>query len=132
MYEMKDEYLTGIEFIDAEHTKLFEIADRLYEVMKNDFIHDKYDYILEVVNELREYTQYHFSHEEDYMKSINYKKLLSHMVEHHEFIEKLDNFDLGSIDHNQQQTLFQLLEFLSDWLIHHICDKDKLISLHND
>lgn len=132
MYEMKDEYLTGIEFIDAEHTKLFEIADELFAVMKNDFIHDKYDYILVVIKELKEYTQYHFSHEEDYMKSINYKKLLSHMVEHREFIEKLDNFDLESIDKNQQQTLFQLLEFLSDWLIHHICEKDKLISFNND
>ena len=26
MYEMKDEYLTGIEQIDLEHKRLFEIA----------------------------------------------------------------------------------------------------------
>ncbi len=32
MYEMKEEYLTGIPFIDEEHAKLFEIADEAYEL----------------------------------------------------------------------------------------------------
>lgn len=30
MYEFKEEFLTGIEQIDVEHRRLFEIADELY------------------------------------------------------------------------------------------------------
>ena len=32
MYEFKDEYVTGIESVDAEHRRLFEIADEAYAV----------------------------------------------------------------------------------------------------
>ena len=69
MYEMKPEYMTGIDFIDKEHAQLFSIANRAYELLKNEFIPDKYDYIVEVVEELKAYTKYHFKHEEEYMIS---------------------------------------------------------------
>lgn len=129
MYEMKEDYLTGIDFIDAEHAKLFDIINKLYEIMKNEYVSDKYDYIIQVVNELKDYTQYHFSHEEEYMKSIHYKKLLSQIVEHRDFIEQLDSLDLATIDANQDQTIIDLLEFLNSWLVHHICESDKQIAL---
>ena len=32
MYELKDEYLVGIESIDNEHRVLFEIADEIYQL----------------------------------------------------------------------------------------------------
>ena len=128
MYKMKDEYLTGIEFIDAEHTKLFEIANRIYGIMKDEFIPDKYDYIVEVLQELRDYTHYHFQHEEEYMKQIHYKRILSQIVSHKDFIEKLDSYNLEKVDEEQEQTILQLLEFLNDWLVEHICKSDKMIA----
>ena len=74
MYEMKDEYLTGIKSIDDEHRRLFEIADEIYELQKNEYIVDKYDNIRHVLDELKNYTLMYFQHEEEYMESINYKK----------------------------------------------------------
>ena len=127
MYEMKPEYYTGIEFIDQEHSRLFEIAGEAYELLKNDFIPDKYDYILHLVQELKEYTKYHFSHEEEYMESIGYKRILSQKVAHNDFIEKMDEFDTSEIDENQKDTLLDLVDFLAVWLVEHIYKKDKLI-----
>ena len=40
-------------FIDEEHEKLFEIANTAYELLVDEFIPDKYDYIMEVISELR-------------------------------------------------------------------------------
>lgn len=128
MYEMKPEYYTGIDFIDQEHAKLFEIANKAYEVLTNDFIPDKYDYIIEVINELRDYTKYHFAHEESYMNSISYKRIFSQKVSHHEFIEKLDEYNLDRIDEDQKETLLKLLDFLNNWLVDHIYKSDKLIA----
>ena len=128
MYEMKEEYYTGIEFIDQEHAKLFSICNEAYELLTNDFISDKYDYILRVLQELKNYTKYHFQHEEEYMLSVGYKRLLSQKVDHADFIEKLDGFDIENIDENQKSSLLELLDFLNDWLVSHIYKKDKLIA----
>lgn len=127
MYVFKDEFRTGMEHIDNEHSKLFEIADRAYEVMTDEFIPDKYDYIVDILNELKNYAATHFKNEEAYMASIGYKKLFSHKVEHSDFIDKLGEYDLDSIDENQKEVIFQLLEFLNDWLIHHILENDMQI-----
>ncbi len=128
MYVFKDEYRTGIESIDQEHIKLFEIADRAYEVLVDEFIPDKYDYIVEILNELTDYAATHFKHEEEYMMSIRYKKLISHRAEHVEFIDKICQYDLSEVDENQKGVILELLDFLNDWLIHHILENDKLIA----
>lgn len=128
MYEMKPEYYTGIEFIDAEHKKLFDIANEAYELLMNDFIPDKYDYIMQVVNDLKEYAKYHFDHEEEYMTNIKYKRYLSQKVAHDDFIEKINQYDSEIIDEKQKESLLELLEFLTTWLVEHIYRQDKLIA----
>lgn len=128
MYEMKPEYYTGLATIDEQHTELFRIADEAYVVLKDEFISDKFDNIVEIIGKLKEYAIKHFADEEAYMQSIRYKKFLSHKIEHDDFIEKLDALDFDQMDKNQTGTLLDLLEFLSDWLVHHILEKDKLIS----
>ncbi|MDF2819734.1 MAG: iron-binding protein hemerythrin [Clostridiales bacterium] len=127
MYEMKEEYLTGIEFIDQEHTRLFEIADETYQLLKNDLIHDKYDYIVDIVTQLKDYTKMHFDHEEEYMRSINYKRMFTQKTEHDAFIAKLAEYDIDTIDDKQISAIYELVELINNWLIYHIFENDKLI-----
>ncbi len=127
MYEMKPEFYTGIDFIDQEHAKLFSIANEAYELLTNQFIPDKYDYIIDVVNELKEYTKYHFEHEEEYMISIGYKRMFSQKTSHHDFIEKMDNYNSDTIDENQKEILLELIDFLYNWFVEHILKSDTLI-----
>lgn len=127
MYVFKDEFRTGIESIDKEHQRLFEIADKVYETLMDEFIPDKYDYIVEILGELTDYAATHFKHEEEYMMSIRYKKLFSQKAAHEEFIEKIATYDLKHVDENQKEVILELLEFLNDWLVHHIIESDKQI-----
>ena len=126
-YEFTKDYHTGIDFIDEEHAKLFEIANRAYDLLTNQFVTDKYDAIVAVLEELRDYTKYHFNHEEEYMKSINYPKRFSQLHQHTQFINKLESYNLKEIDVNQQEGLLEILDFLALWLQSHIKGVDKKI-----
>ncbi|WP_026884390.1 bacteriohemerythrin [Clostridium akagii] len=124
MFEMKDEYITGVQLIDREHEKLFEIGERAYQLLKNNFALDKYDKIMLIVGELKDYTEFHFNDEEEYMASINYTGLFTQKVQHAEFIRVLNNFDAKSIDKNQDETIMKLLDYIAKWLVEHILKED--------
>lgn len=127
MYEMKPEFFTGIKLVDDEHARLFELANEAYELMQDNFTSDKYDYIVDILNGLKDYAKLHFEDEEAYMESIQYKRLFTQKIEHQAFISKLEEMDLESIDENQETAILDLLNFLNDWLIEHILEKDMLI-----
>lgn len=127
MFEMKEEFYTGISIVDQEHAELFRIAQTAMELYRDPFVVDKYDGIMAIVEELKEYAKLHFAHEEEYMESIQYKRLFSQKIDHNQFMEKLNHIDLQAIDNNQDEYIVELLNFLNDWLVHHILEKDKLI-----
>ena len=123
-YEFTPEFYTGIEAIDKEHARLFEITNNAYDLLTNDFIPDKYDQISAILEELREYTKTHFAHEEAYMESISYQKIWSQKIQHAGFIKKLDSYDLKKIDDTQRDSLLEILDFLAKWLFGHIKGMD--------
>jgi len=127
MYEMKEEYKIGVELIDEQHKKLFELADKAYLLLKDDFSLDKYDKIVHILEELKDYTIFHFKSEEEYMESINYKRLFTQKIEHEKFIKALEEVNYRDIDEKQDESLVKILNFLNDWLIEHILKTDKLI-----
>lgn len=122
MYEMKPEYYIGIEMIDEEHKQLFKYADEAYELLNDEFTPDKYDKIEAILVKLRDYTEKHFTDEENYMESINYKKLFTQKIQHQEFISKLDEFiDLHKREtEDQDKQIMDILEYLTEWLVNHI------------
>lgn len=128
MITWKEEYLIGVAEIDEQHQKLFEIAGRIYDLLENSIYGDKYDQIMAVIQELKDYTIYHFQCEEAYMEKIGYKRLLSQKVAHSDFIEKVNNVDFDHIDMNQDAYVMEMMNFIVDWIGSHIIEKDKLIT----
>lgn len=122
-----DEFKTGIELIDEEHKKLFDIIAQIHTAIETELVHDKYDVILDILDELKEYTRVHFADEEKYMSEINYYGLEYQKILHQNFIDKLNELDLDDVDNNQEAYLYDFLDFLQNWLIKHILKVDKLI-----
>ncbi len=125
MIEWKDEYALGVELIDEQHRKLFEIAGRAYNVLKDQFSADKYDDIIAIIDELKDYAVYHFQTEEQYMQSIAYRKFLSHKVLHDDFILNINQIDLRQVDDNPEKYLLEVLDFIVKWIGEHILGQDK-------
>lgn len=127
MYKMKDEYLIGIPMIDEEHKKLFEIAQNIYELQQEDFMVDKYDNLKVILEELKEYTLTHLEHEEAYMQSINYKRFFMQKVEHDKFREEIEDLNFQLLDESSDDMIIDVLNLITNWLVDHIFNNDKLI-----
>ncbi|WP_022749836.1 bacteriohemerythrin [Lachnobacterium bovis] len=126
-FAFTEKYFVGVKLIDDEHKRLFEIMEEANQIIHDESSFDKYDEIMDIVDELREYTEFHFSDEERFMKEINYPDLDKQMKAHIAFIEKLNEIDLENIDDDQQGYLNDLLAFLLNWLTTHILKMDKKI-----
>ena len=126
-FAFTEEYRTGIEIIDEEHEELFRIIKRANDLITEELLYDKYDEIMSVLDELRNYTVQHFADEEEYMASINYEGLDLQKKTHEMFVDKLNDINLDDLDDNQQQYLIELVDFLLMWLVNHILKMDKKI-----
>lgn len=126
-FEFSEIYHTGIEIIDDEHRRLFEIIKETNDLMEEKLLHDKYDGIVHILGELKSYTIKHFADEEEYMESIGYEGLEAQKVAHMAFMDRLNDIDLDSIDNNQQEYICELINYLLRWLSTHILKMDKKI-----
>ena len=126
-FAFTEKYYTGVEIIDEEHAELFHIIKRANDLITAELLHDKYDEIMSVLDELRDYTVKHFTDEENYMESINYMGLFAQKKAHQMFVDKLSDINLDDMDDNQQQYLIEIVDFLLIWLVNHILKMDKKI-----
>ena len=130
IFDFSEKYMTGIELVDDEHRHLFEIIKETNDVINATYLHDKYDEIMRLLSELKDYTESHFHDEEELMLRINYPHINSQKHAHSAFIEKLVNINLSeldNIDDNQDEYLNELITFLLQWLSNHILGSDKKI-----
>jgi hemerythrin len=122
MIEWEDKYSVNVSIIDKEHKKLIDIINNAIVAKQYNNIPD--GEVLEILAEMCEYALEHFATEETYMKKFNYPEYQSHLEEHH-------NFSLKAVDYcnrvvkDDYQIMDDLLEYLQQWLVHHIQEIDK-------
>ena len=112
----KPEYSVGIKFIDNEHQKLLGLINRFLTASKD---HPSTFYEQEAMEELIDYTQYHFKHEEELMEKHGYPDLEDHKKEHRKMVARVNEL---SEDYNirGQEALEDTAGYLKHWLINHI------------
>lgn len=129
-FAFTDKYKTGIELVDDEHAHLFEIIRDTNDLIHAELLHDKYDEIMRLLAELKNYTEFHFHDEEMLMERIHYPELEAQKRAHSAFVGRLVEIDLSELDdmdNNQQEYLLDLIQFLLGWLSNHILGADKKI-----
>lgn len=80
--------------------------------------------VKKVLEELLQYTKYHFSEEEIYFRRFNFKETLAHVKEHQEFIKRVQDFKEQAKE-DAGRYVFSLITFLQEWLINHITHSDR-------
>ncbi len=123
----EEKYYTGVEMIDREHEKLFQIINDIYKLVEEEYSADRYDEVLGLLDRLEEYTQTHFSHEEELMEQNDFPELEFQRNAHVSFIERLSDRDMGESMADPREFLEGLLDYLFAWLGNHILRHDRKI-----
>lgn len=124
MFKWSESYETGIQAIDEQHRKLVDIGAKLEDMLYAGDSMDYFDYIVETTNELKDYTEYHFTFEEKKMEECGYADLEQHRMEHLFFIKRINKLSLQDIDAQQTGVISETLNFLAKWLFSHILKED--------
>jgi hemerythrin len=116
-----EQFVLGIESIDKQHRWLVDATNRLHEQLHAPVPDNTV--VREVLEGLVEYTVNHFILEEDIFKRLGYPAAEGHNKEHDTFtreaIQLLLSFESG------KAVTAEALEFLKEWLQHHILKVDK-------
>ncbi|MBP2031760.1 hemerythrin [Clostridium algifaecis] len=124
MFEWNDKYSCGIKKIDDEHKRLFEIGREIYNLVKDVNEMAYIDQILDAIDELKDYTVYHFEDEERIMLMYEYPGYKEQKLVHDKFIDKIENLDTDEIEKNPQEEVIKLLDFVYNWISEHILGMD--------
>jgi hemerythrin len=119
-------YSVKVERCDQDHKKLFSLTNDLYEAMR---VGKGSQVVEHIVEELKEYTKFHFAAEEDLMAKTNFPALNSHREEHRQFVETVIKMQKDLKDGAVGQSV-AVATFLNDWLMNHIKKTDQLYSAH--
>lgn len=125
MISWNSEFEVGVPDVDNQHKELIRIAALAQSLLTNNYRLDKFDEIVSIIEELKEYTKYHFAFEEQLLNTRGYKMLFTHIMEHRQFIDKVNSFDLRKVDEDQNEYLLDIVNFVAEWIKNHILEKDK-------
>lgn len=117
----EDSFSVGNSDMDMQHMKLIEMINELIE--HRDDMENNSEVVSDILTKMTDYIKYHFSSEESYMKSIDFPEIVSHELEHLDFIEKTTNFCLGTLTFDKS-VYDEVLNFLKEWLLNHILKSD--------
>lgn len=117
IFEYDDSFSVGIEEMDRQHKKLFDIINNLYLAMKNNSGAGR---IKEVINDLISYAVYHLNEEEAMMERYNYSETESHKKIHRKITAQAIEIQNEYNNTRSPVVATKLMLFLKDWLVGHI------------
>lgn len=127
MIQWDSQYEIGIAVIDEQHKQLISITSRLSDLLVNATEgEDIYDSMVDIIQELTDYTVYHFKFEEQWFEKLDYENREVHIAEHNKLIAEIAALDLRAVDEDQITYGKKILKFLITWVFKHISGSDFL------
>ena len=111
----------GVPIIDEQHRVLVDLINALHAAISDAA--GARDAIADILEGLLDYTHNHFIVEEVLFQKHGYPDADKHLSEHSGFTGKMMNW-LTRFEDGEDVNL-EVLDFLKDWLVHHICEEDR-------
>jgi CRP/FNR family transcriptional regulator len=119
-------YRIGVEAIDRQHEKLFDIGNRFHQAWRDGARRAE---LCRIFGELLGYAGYHFGEEERLMEQVGYPGLAQHRANHEELTELVNHY-LAQLRDGVKGGERQAVEFMRTWLRAHVLDADRKIGAY--
>jgi len=121
MINWKKQYNTGVKKIDNQHMKLLQLLNIMNG---SDIIRYNEEKINVVIQDLIDYTNYHFTTEEDIMIKYDYPGYEKHRKEHVTFVKSIGDHinrsrNIGIV------LISSLSTYIGEWIIDHLLGTDQ-------
>ncbi len=120
IFAWKPEYSVSVSVLDAQHKKLFALAQNLHDAM---IAGKGRDVLAQSLNDLIEYTKTHFAEEEALLAGHDYPELPQHKQQHLQLIAKITEFQIEFAAGNALITV-EVMDFIQNWIKMHILQSD--------
>ncbi len=119
--QWEQEYSVNIQSIDAQHKKMIDMINELYDFVKEGSERERLN---ETFLRLSVYTVKHFIYEETLFKKYGYADLTEHKRKHDELAERLTEFH-KKYSVQKEEISEELLDFFKEAMFEHItkCDR---------
>ncbi|ASM39923.1 diguanylate cyclase [Campylobacter sputorum subsp. bovis] len=126
MFVWNETFETGIDIVDKQHKHLVDLINNIAEQINLSTLDFK-DMIF-FLQEVIDYTVYHFNDEEKLMKKVKINKdfFSNHKKNHNTFIHTVKELASSINEENMLMNAKSLLDFLINWLAFHILGQDKM------
>lgn len=115
-----DDLLTHVDVIDADHRKLFVLANGIFASVSLGS-----DAVDSAMGELWNYTKVHFGREEDSMRQTEYPRRTAHKKEHEDLLARFDYLTERLAASGPEAIGDDVIRFMEEWLKDHIMSFDK-------
>lgn len=116
----ESKYGVGVAEFDQHHERLVELINQLHDAMKSG---EGKDRLGDIVEEMKDYTAYHFAAEEKLMGRYGYDGLDEQRVQHENFVDRVSEFE-KDLKSGKITLTMDVMNFLKDWLTSHIQKSD--------
>lgn len=113
-----DDYRIHVESMDRQHQRLFELSEKVHDTIESDI-----ESLYQAIEQLFEYTNYHFKEEEKLLQTHNYPDFKDHKEKHDEIIRQINALAIKF--KNEEITRENFLALLKDWIFNHILIRDR-------
>ena len=126
--EWNEDLSVGNYDIDEQHKELIKIINEVITVIKEKQY--TFSNLLSIVCKLDNYVSQHFQYEENFMNMHHIEGKEKHIKEHDFARKKMNSLNVIEQENFEEKFFFDTLGWLSNWLIDHIMNTDKMLDIY--
>ncbi len=123
LIEWRPEFLIGLPKIDADHRRLIELINQLYNELQSG---QHQATVVDFLGEVYANTAKHFAHEEAVMRAHDYEGYMEHQADHQRLLDEVNEMMIDYQD-GVQDDHDVIAKRLHDWFYNHFRDLDSLL-----